>query len=355
VLECWRKEYRKVFVLVHDADDFYFTAEGWSDGDIERARAVGFRVIERTVHRMRVTQVAGGVVLSDEYPQLAFQDFHIVPVYAKKIREDFWGKVRAAIDVQKEINKRHSQMVDILNKAAAYGWFVDGQTFRTPLDEENFKKSSSSPGFVARVRDLSRVPAKVDGVRFPAEIVRLEELATQKLRDIMNIPQELSGSSARDLSGIAITRLQNQGMMGNEFLYDQLNHAKQKLGRILVTLIQDLYTPGRILRVVANQNARERGQMEIAGAPFDAMMQEELYQFLETEDLTRYDIAISESAYNASNKQANFAMLADLARHGVPVPPALLLEMSDLPAEIKAKAKKELASITQEPVAPVIT
>jgi hypothetical protein len=293
---------------------------------------------------MRVTTIAGGVLLLDEYPDDHPDDFNIIPVFAKKRGNKWWGKVHTAKDMQREINKRHSQAIDILNKCASYGWFHDHTTFPTPTDKANWLKNASSPGFNQEVANTDKPPVEVSGTKFPVEIVQLEQLSTEKLREIMNINPELLGLNSRAESGVAIAEKKRQGLVGNEFLFDNLALSKKRLGRAIIRLIQKAYTPERIMRIVSSVNSR--APVEVAGKPIDQYDPAEIQRMLKNSDLTKHDVAVTESAYSPTNRRYNFIVWSELAGRGIPVPPELLIELSDLGD--KEKVKQQIEQMKQQ-------
>lgn len=347
VLECWRKVYERNRIIVNVEDDFYFNAKGWKDADIEAIKTLGdFSVIDRVAMKMRISKVASKVLLDDDMPELAYNNFHIFPVYAKKRGKEWWGKVEAVKDMQREINKRHSQSVDILNKVAAYGWFYDDSTFSTPQDAEKFRTTSSSPGFTTKVADLNHKPERVEGVRFPAEIVQMETIASQKLREVMGINLEMEGMGGQRASGTAILERKKQGLVGNEFLFDNLAMTKRNLGRAIVAHVGKLYNAERLLRIVKNQDKRQ--PVSVNGQPvadMDETQLEAIKKILETADLTEYDVIVSDSPFSASMRQANFVVWLELAKTRPEVPLDFLIDLSDLPD--KEKFKEMLAEQAQ--------
>lgn len=339
VLECWRKVYERNRIVVNVEDDFYFNAKGWADKDIESVKALGdFSIIDRVTMRMRVSKIASKILLDDDTPDLVYNNFHIFPVYAKKRGKMWWGKIEPVKDMQREINKRHSQSVDILNKVSAYGWFYDDNTFRTPQDAEKFRTTSASPGFAVKVADMSHLPERVEGVRFPSEIVQLESLASQKLREVMGINMELEGMGGQRASGTAILERKKQALVGNEFLFDNLAMVKRNLGRAIVAYIGKLYNADRLLRIVKNQDKRQPVALnnQPVGGMDDAQL-EAVKKILDTADLTEYDVVVSDSPFSASMRQANFAVWLELAKTRPEVPTEFLIELSDLPDKEKFK------------------
>jgi hypothetical protein len=334
LLECWRKEYDKVPVAIVGGDPV--SIEGWDSQEIAGAKQL-VKVVDRRIDHLRVTVVAGTTLLSDEYSEEYGNTFPVIPTYAKKRSDLYWGKVEGAKDPQREVNKRHSQLADILNKAAAYGWFYDSNTFPDLKTEQDFRDSAARPGFTLKVQDSTRPPNQVEGVRFPTEISNMEEVSSQMLREIMNINPELMGLDGRAESGIALIEKKRQGLIGNEFLFDNMNLSKKQIGKLLVRLIQKVYSPERILRVI--QSKATRGEVNIGPQPFSQERVPEIMELLNTADLTKYDVAVSESAHSPTQRRANFVAWSEMASRGVPVPPEMLVQLSDLDEKDKVIAQ----------------
>ncbi len=324
VMETWEKRYRTVFAVTNVEDNFVISVDNMSQRDAKRFESIpGILTIRRNMYDMVVTKTAGTVLLSEDVEDIP--SFPFVPVYAKKIGNYFWGKVEDVKDVQREINKRHSQATDILNKVASYGWIYDSTTF-DPHEEDNFRNNSSRPGFTAKVRDLRKIPVRLEGVKTPVELVNLEQMASEKLRQIINVPIEAQGFSDREVSGRAIIERRRQTLAANEYLFDNLNMSKQMIARILLYYIHEIYTPERILRLVDDSKVTdEQEQMD------NYLNQQAALELLANADLTRYDVVVSQSPQSETIRAANFAILVELAKQGFPVPHAVIIEASDFP------------------------
>lgn len=333
VLECWRKVYEKASVIANAAEGFYFNAYGWDAKDLKSARTIpGFFVIENNITKFRVTKVAGGVVLSDEFPaELPADDFFVIPVYAKKRGYEFWGKVESAKDAQKYVNKNYSLALDIGNKMSAYGWFIDQATF-PDNEKEKFKRTASSPGFIIELNDTNRPPQRVEGVKFPSELINLMEIGKNEITEQMNIIISPNGANE---SGSLFAQRRNDKLLGSEYLFDNLSFAKQKLGRLLVKLIQKYYSPDRIIRIVRNAASKE--PVELGGQPVEEFSDEDIQLMLTTTDLELYDVEVTESNWSPSMRLSTFMLLSELARSGQPIPPEALLEFADMPGEVRTK------------------
>ena len=335
LLERWRRQFRKsyVFALTEDSESI----EEVSDLSKSQRKSLesipGAKLITRNVFDMRITKVAGTVLLSDEIADVPYNDFDITVAHANRTEKKWWGKVDDAKDVQREINKRRSQFADILNRCATYGWWIDKDTFRNPADEKDFMDNGSHPGFVGVLEDLSRPPIEISGQKMPNEIVAMEQLSSEKLHKVMNIPMEMQAQSSSELSGRAIIEKRRQGLVANEFLFDNLNLAKKLMARKILALVQEVYTPERVIRLIRNQRPRQDQEQ----AQFNQMEDEEIVRLLEEnwEDLLEYDVHVGQSAYSETVRSANFEIWMQAMNQGFPFPPEALIEMSDLPNKEK--------------------
>lgn len=340
VYERQLKTYEKAKVAVSPGNDFVFNTFGWKAGDIRQIETIGdFRLVEKTVVRIRVTRCTANSLLSDENPaELPVDDLFIVPLYCKKRKGRFWGKVKDAIDPQKEINHRHSQAVDIGNKMAAYGWFYDSTTFANDFQKRKFIQNSSTPGFTAEVQDVGRPPVKVEGVKFPAEIVELLRLGQETLSTLMNVTVEPGGANE---SGSALLQKQRLRIIGNEYLFDNERYFQMKVGRLLLSLIRYLYTPERIYRIVSTQAAKE--EVELGGQPFEEFSEEEIISILDNVDIAKYDVVVTETESSPTVRLATFSILSELVQSGMPIPPAPLINLLPIPQSARDEILQAMA------------
>lgn len=344
--ELWEKVYFSAHLMI-DTQTFDDPAElnGWSDDDIESLKTLdGVKIINRVETFIRVTKFVLDLWLDDEYPELAIQDFHVVPFYAEKRANGFAGKVKYNKSLQDAINKYLSVFADILNKVNGRGWIYDEETFLDEVDAGRFIDDQSKPGFVAKVRDITKPPIRIDGVSYPAELERAIQMITQLFDRIMNVNTDFLGIKTSAESGLAQARREKQALIGNEYLFDNFSLAKKKLGKLIIHHIQDVYTPQRMIRILQNMNMRS--PLKLAGVAFDEYDPAELEEVLRNADLTKYDVFIEEAPDSPSTMIANFYVLADLASKGLPIPAEILIEMA--PGIPETKKAKILESITQQ-------
>jgi len=323
IIENYAREYYTEFAITAPEEGFVQMIARLSETEAKKwAKVPGIRTIRRNRSFIRRTVVAGTIFIEETFTD----DFDIIPVYAKKQGNYFYGKVEEVKDPQREINKRHSQAIDIVNKVASYNWIIDEMTFRDSKEEDDFLANSATPGYVIKVDDMNKsIPQKVDGIRVPTEIVAMMELSTNKLREIMNIPAEASGFSDREFSGVAMREKKHSVQVANEFLFANLNTAKRILARRVINKVQEIYDVDRILRLVNNSQPKsEEDQME------NQINMNEAASLLQNADLMKYDVVTTESVNSPTTRTANFAVLMQLAQQGILTDPSLLIEASDI-------------------------
>lgn len=340
-----RKMYREVTVIFNEEENFFFTAYDWQEKDIALAGTLpGFQIISQMKPRMRITKFCGNVVLSDENPaDLPIHDFFTVPVYAYRQNGEYWGKVESAKDPQRELNKRRSQAMDTMNRLGASVYYIEPETFTDNNEKERFKKNRSKPGSIFDVNDVNRKPVLEEGAKFPDALVEIMQLDQQNLQRLMNVVVEQAGANE---SGTMFLEKKKGRLTGNQFLFDNLSFAKQKLGKIIIALVQRYYTPERMQRLLNAQYSKQKFQ--VGGQDYSEFSKEEIIEMLESADLFEYDVIVTESSFSASTRLGVAKVLFELIQQGAQIPPELPLEFVDMPSETRTRISEQLQAQSQQ-------
>jgi len=342
LLEFERKEYRAAHFVLLLAETSAVEVDASTAAKAETLDPL-VKVMDTRATRVRVTFSAGPFVIKDGFPARPFKDeFSLVPFYAKKDEDEFWGKVRDVIDPQNEINKRHSQIMDILNKMCAYGYLYDSETFETPDDARKFDASAATPGFRLRVKSTKNPPLKMEGAKLPNEILAMEQTSIQLFHSISNVNTQVLGQAGPSESGVSKQMQMRQAMVGNEFLFDNFVLAKRKVGRLMMGWVKMIYGPDRAARIViahAAKSAKDEMPVQIGGEAIPAQPNDEQVNYWTEQistlwsesDIMDYDLEVGEGMLSPTARQAAFAQWLEAAKTGVTVPPELLMDFSDLP------------------------
>ena len=374
VFELQEKIYEEVKIISDPEDEWFLNAYGWSDRDLKQVETIpGLHIVPVKRAKLRIIRVVGDILLSDENPaDVPVDDFYIVPVYAKKKKNKFWGKVESGKDPQRVINKRSSQMIDIGDRTVNYGWLYDDGTFRTEEEARKFKQVVSTPGFVAKVNSVVQPPFKVEGSKFPSELANMHDMAVNQLEAIQGI--DATSNAGANTSASAILQAEKTVLVGHEYLFDNLTFAKKRIGKMLLSIFQKYYSPRRIYRIVANRAAAmapppgqmppqqgmpgqppqampPQGGLQVGGVPFENYTQEEIEKLLEDVDLSKYDVVVGESAWSPTQRIATLTILTDLMGKGAPVPMDMMAQFLDMPEDIKQQMIQGIQSQQQQAAA----
>lgn len=344
VVEMWRKDYEQTYVAAYTDDNFYAPLDGWTKTDTRFLRSIpGFELIPRMIYRIKVTTIVGEEFVSDTYPELAVPEFSSFPLYCYKYEDDWEGLVEDAKDPQRELNKKASQAMDILARTNGAGWIYDEETFPSKEEEKKFLRNVGRPGFAAKINSLERPPIKVDGQTYPTGLINGVQLSAEKIREIMNVTLDMVGTPGVE-SGKAIALRKQQGLIGNNHLFDKLSYLKQRLGRYLIYMFQRYYTPERVVRLLRSQN--QDNSVQLANQPLDTYTDEQIIKALVASRAEYYDVVVDESNHNPTRRMANFEQWAQMKIHGLTyVPEEVLVDMSDLPN--KDQVKQAIAQARQ--------
>lgn len=338
VVELWEKVWREETVATVESAEYALNVWSWDKADIEALKTMpSVKALTKPVCRAKVTTFAGPVLLEEEnpadIPPIAGKTdyFPFTVMYCYKRGNKYWGKVEWNKDAQRQSNKRKSQAIDIGNRMAAYAWLSDSETFANDDQKERFRRNISTPGALLEVANVNRPPTKLEGVKFPSELVQLMQLDQAEIQRRLNVIASPTGANQ---SGANLMQQQAMKLAGNEFLFDSLRRAFKRNGKLILAYIQHYYTPLQIYRLVKDSSAEGQGQPgQLKPAAFT---EDEIEHILNTQDLTKYDVAIGSIAFTSTVRLAVSMMLGDMIKAGVPIPPKASIEINDaIPRHIK--------------------
>lgn len=350
LLSCEEKVYYRLKIYIDPQT-------GWMIDELSVPKALRqqmktFQILtnrDRRLHRIRRTVTAGDQILDDGFvqrptsPNASGPNFSLFPIYAYKRGARFEGKVERTKDPQREINKRRSQIVDIVNTSINNGWILPKGTFGTQQEKNKFISSVSKAGFVIEVPDPTNPPQKIEAGQVSPAIVQLELNSLQSFRETSNVNAEVMGIGSQYQSGQAMSHRIQQALMGNEYLFDNISQVKKRIGRELILWMQEIYTPERLTRIFFDQAKVEKIYMQSQEVdPSDVQTFMEIQSRLKQSDLTQYDVTIGETGQSPTAQLANFEMMVELAGKGVPLPPQLFIELAPIPN------KQRISQLLQE-------
>lgn len=270
------------------------------------------KVIEQDIPTVNLAIVIQGKVFYQGPNPLGIDQYPFVPVFAYYTPElPYWpqriqGVVRGLRDSQYLYNRRRVIELDILESQINSGWVYKENALVNPKD---VFLSGQGRGLAlkeeAQMTDVQRIEAP--GI--PPSMVQLSELLAKEVEQISGVNEELLGSAIDDKAGVLSMLRQGAGLTTLQRLFDQLDLSQKLLGQIFIDLIQTNFTPGKVKKILENQDPTP--------------------QFY-NKNFGRYDAAVEEGLNTTTQKQMQFAQLLHLREAGVPIPDENLLEACTL-------------------------
>ena len=198
----------------------------------------------------RLIHVAGGVVLDDVpspyrvWPYVRFVDI--------RRPGQFWGKgeVELLWDLQLELNKRRCQMTDFATQMGNAVWVVDKGAL---VDS---KMLNNKPGLVVEKNagfNVTRLPPPP----MPAWMPQLAETTVRDMHKISGVSDVSSGTPPKGVrSGAGFQMAQDIGNARIRSKGRNMGMSYKHMGRIMVSLLQDMYTAPRYTRIIGSDMER---------------------------------------------------------------------------------------------------
>lgn len=350
VAECWYKKNvkKKSFILRNGETVSEVTPEMLALGMLKDVK-------EYLAEEIHLMVFFDNVVLEDMPSPYKHGYFPFVPFpcYYNGNDDIPAGVIRDLKDPQREINKRRSQQLHVLNTMANGGWLLEDGAM-TRQQEQEFKRKSTTPGAIIKVNAGTLGAGKIQpfnsqGVN--GGVINATGEAEQEMVAVSGINEALMGTDIRaDASGRAIELKQKQAITHIALLFDNLRYAKERIVKLLwgrrgaPGIIPQYYTEEKTFRIVG-----EGGKPDFVTVN---QQQQGLGPNLEVITVTlndlsvgEYDIVISDTPATATQRTAQFWSLVDACSQlGLQGPDVLdiLLDLSDIPQkeEVKQRLQK---------------
>lgn len=236
-----------------------------------------------------------------------------------------YGLVRDMIPMQDEINKRRSKLLHSLNSRQT-------MSVKGAVSVEALKRELGKPDGHVEV-DIDAV----DGAReagVPAfQVLQNQDQTRGQYELLVEAKQEIDmlGPNASLLgqlegaqSGRAIMAQQNAGMAELAPIYDSLRDWTERVYRMVWNRIRQFWTGPRWIRVTEDEAAAQFvGVNQPVMGPYGPQMMNPVAEI-------DVDIIVDQAPDYATLRAEQFEKLADLVGKGVPIPPPVLIEASDL-------------------------
>ena len=294
----------------------------WRGTDEERLKAFlqsypTITVIEQEVPTVKLAIVCQGKVMYDGPNPLGIDVYPFVPVFAYYRPEIPYfpyrvaGVVRGLRDAQYLYNRRRGIELDILESQINSGWKYKENALVNPKD---VFLSGQGKGLAlksdANMTDVEQIlPPQV-----PPSMIEISKILADEINQISGVNEELLGSAVDDKAGILSMLRQGAGLTTLQSLFDNLDRAQKLLGEIMVDIIQNNFTPGKIKKILNGEEPEKAFYDKAFG---------------------KYGCAIEEGLNTTTQKQMQFAQLLQLREIGVPIPDDVIIDAATIQDKTK--------------------
>lgn len=353
--EFWERETRKVNIFAHRKSGMKFE---W-DGKDQRIRWRGTEYRIRDLLNWLPTQLVSyedqkeTVIFSafvngklahkgpdhnkiDDYPQVLVAGFWCPEYdeYAIKLQ----GNVRRLRDPQREVSKRISKILDIIDsqvstgKVAIEGDLVDKGDIHSSGQGKGIWLKADGPGSNLPISHRIHEMKMGD---IPAGLFQLNHDLQSLINDIACVNDSMFGTEElkQQMSGYLMKLRQGAGLVALQDLFDNLRFSKKQLGFKEVKMILANYSPQKIQRIINQQPAGILG-MEIKE------------RALLADEVAKYDCTPQEGINTETQRQSFYIELLNLMKAGFNIPEEVIIEA--FPTQFPQKMKQALLQASRQ-------
>ncbi|WP_336293980.1 portal protein [Bartonella sp. CB169] len=248
-----------------------------------------------------------------------------------KFSRQFYGIVKPAKDPQRWANKYFSQIMHLLNSQSKGGIMAERDAFDDDRQAmESWARADSITWLKSGAVSGGRIQPKPIA-QFPQGFFQLFNEAKNAIEQVTGLSSEFIGTRAVNQPGILEEQRRQSSLNLLASFFDGLRRYRQRQGKIILYLIQNYLSDGRLVRIAGDENAQ--------------------YVPLTREMITslEYDIVVDDAPTSLNEKERTFAIIMQLLplMQSFTTPDIMLdlLRYSPLPAsliqKIAIKAQKQ--------------
>jgi hypothetical protein len=288
--------------------------------------------------KVKWLQFIGSAILYDNDSPLPFPGFSIVPVYAysdvSKRTMNHFGLVRLMRDPQKEINKRWSQALNMLNQQVQPGIYAETDAF---VNASQAQQSMKEAGAITWTNAGALTGGKIKErtvPTFPNAPMQMEQFSQDIMKKITGINPDLLGQDrGRQEPGVVVRLRQQQGITLLKPLFKSYNRAKKELFKRQLAILMEYMPDEQILRILGEN---ERYQVDKQTGIIVDQVTGLQADFRDVRNL-EYNVKAEEAPGNMSKRMLEMTALLEMMQQGFPVDPMQVIEKMELPQREKQR------------------
>ncbi|WP_375650825.1 portal protein [Bartonella sp. OT172YNZD] len=251
-----------------------------------------------------------------------------------KLSRHFYGLVKPTKDPQRWANKYFSQVMHLLNSQSKGGIMAERDAFDDDRQAlESWARADSITWLKSGAVSGGRIQPK-PVAQFPQGFFQLFNEAKSALEQVTGLSSEFIGTRAVNQPGILEQQRRQSSLNLLASFFDGLRRYRQRQGKIILYLIQNYLSDGRLVRIAGDENAQY------------VPLTREMVTSLE------YDIVVDDAPTSLNEKERTFALIMQLLplmqNFATPEIMLDLLRYSPLPASLIHKIAIKAQNSLQE-------
>ena len=239
------------------------------------------------------------------------------------------GLIRSIFDAQRQYNRRHSQIIDLMESVINTGYISKNGAV---LDPAMLLQSGQSRNIIINQEfDVNADIREIQPPQVPPGYLQYQDILDKNIMEIPGGSEELLGISSTgdsQVSGRLAEIRASNGLKGNRGLFDNLEQTLRQLGGLVLQAIQKNFSPGKIWRITKKEPTPEFFSGEFG----------------------LYDCVIKEAVLTQTQKAAYYYQLLQLKEMGLPIPDEDILAAAPLQGKTKLMESMKKASQMQQQV-----
>ena len=286
--------------------------------DAKYAKAQGVPVTSAFVPRVYVVYFTDNLLLSQQPLPYQHGGFSLVPYVFKRSRTDGrpYGIVKSAIDPQKELNKRRSKAMHLLNTAQV---IADIDAVEDPY---KLAREAARPDGMILKRPGKELKIVRNSDLAQSQVAVMDQ-AARDIQEVMGVFDETIGKQSNATSGLAIQQRQMAGTLNQMFAFDALRRTKRMLGSQLLALMRQYFTAEMVIRITDDMEAPRQLHLNRQHSEDEVSVENDI-------TIGTFDVYVEEVRDVLSSQELEIQQLNMLLNAGVPIPPHVLVEATSL-------------------------
>lgn len=327
--EYWEQQYKTVKVVVNPMTLQEIEITSKNSKFLAQVKDMpGIQVYEKQKPVMKWTALLNNELIAEDENPYNLNEYPFIPIIAIYQPEyDLYqykmqGVLRCIRDPQIMYNKYLSKATDYMDSQINTGWIVKKSKFDNPMD---FYKTGQGRNIFAKPdADLMADARQIQPSTVPPGIFELQNTFNQLTMRIIGMNEELLASADDDKAGILSMLRQGAALVNLQDLFDGLRQSQEILGNKIIKLIQNNWTPEKIMRVTKSQPTNE------------------FYD----QNFGKYDAVCVEAPLTETQQQLYFQQLMQFKEMGAPIQWKTI--MQEVPMQGKQEMIKDIEQAEQQ-------